>query len=129
MVVDTSAVLALLLDEPEAETFRVAIEDDDTRLVSAATLLETALVIEARKGEAGGRELDLLVHKAAITVVPLDEEQVSEARRAWRRFGRGRHAAALNFGDLFAYALARTSGEPLLFKGDDFSRTDVARVI
>ena len=129
MVVDTSAVLALLLDEPEAEVFRVAIEDDETRLVSAATLLETAVVIEARKGEAGGRELDLLVHKAAITVVPLDEEQVSEARRAWRRFGRGRHAAALNFGDLFAYALARTSGEPLLFKGDDFSRTDVARVI
>jgi ribonuclease VapC len=129
MVVDTSAVLALLLDEPEAETFRVAIEDDETRLVSAATLLETALVIEARKGEAGGRELDLLVHKAAIAVVPLDEEQVSEARRAWRRFGRGRHAAALNFGDLFAYALARTSGEPLLFKGDDFARTDVARVI
>lgn len=129
MVVDTSAVLALLLDEPEAETFRVAIEDDETRLVSAATLLETALVIEARKGEAGGRELDLLVHKAAIAVVPLDEEQVSEARRAWRRFGRGRHAAALNFGDLFAYALSRTSGEPLLFKGDDFARTDVARVI
>lgn len=129
MVVDTSAVLALLLDEPEAETFRVAIEDDDTRLVSAATLLETALVIEARKGEAGGRELDLLVHKAAMAVVALDEEQVSEARRAWRRFGRGRHAAALNFGDLFAYALARTSGEPLLFKGDDFARTDVARVI
>ena len=129
MVVDTSAVLALLLDEPEAETFRVAIEDDQTRLVSAATLLETALVIEARKGEAGGRELDLLMHKAAIAVVPLDEEQVSEARRAWRRFGRGRHAAALNFGDLFAYALARTSGEPLLFKGDDFARTDVARVI
>lgn len=129
MVVDTSAVLALLLDEPEAETFRVAIEDDDTRLVSAATLLETALVIEARKGEAGGRELDLLVHKAAIAVVPLDEEQVAEARRAWRRFGRGRHAAALNFGDLFSYALARTSGEPLLFKGDDFTRTDVARVL
>ena len=129
MVVDTSAVLALLLDEPEAEIFRVAIEDDETRLVSAATLLETALVIEARKGEAGGRELDLLVHKAAIAVVPLDEEQVSEARRAWRRFGRGRHAAALNFGDLFAYALARTSGEPLLFKGEDFARTDVARVI
>lgn len=129
MVVDTSAVLALLLDEPEAETFRVAIEDDETRLVSAATLLETALVIEARKGEAGGRELDLLVHKAAIAVVPLDEEQVAEARRAWRRFGRGRHAAALNFGDLFAYALSRTSGEPLLFKGDDFARTDVARVI
>ncbi len=128
MVVDTSAVLALLLDEPEAEAFRVALEDDQTRLLSAATLLEAALVIEARKGEAGGRELDLLVHKAAITVVEVDEEQVAEARRAWRRFGRGRHAAGLNFGDLFAYALARTSGEPLLFKGEDFTRTDVGRV-
>lgn len=129
MVVDTSAVLALLLDEPEAEAFRVALEDDETRLVSAATLLESALVIEARKGEGGGRELDLLVHKAAITVVPVDADQVSEARRAWRRFGRGRHAAGLNFGDLFAYALARTSGEPLLFKGEDFTRTDVARIL
>ncbi|OFW47007.1 MAG: ribonuclease VapC [Acidobacteria bacterium RIFCSPLOWO2_12_FULL_67_14b] len=129
MVIDTSAVLALLLDEPDADAFRVALEDDATRLLSAATLLEAALVIEARKGEAGGRELDLLVHKAAITVVPVDEDQVSEARRAWRRFGRGRHEAGLNFGDLFAYALARTSGEALLFKGEDFTRTDVARVL
>ena len=69
------------------------------------------------------------MHKAAITVVPVDEDQVSEARRAWRRFGRGRHEAGLNFGDLFAYALARTSGEALLFKGEDFTRTDVARVL
>jgi ribonuclease VapC len=129
MVLDTSALLALLLDEPEAEDFRAAVEDDATRLVSAATLLETALVIEARKGEAGGRELDGLVHKADIAVVPVDAEHVAEARRAYRRFGRGRHAAGLNFGDLFAYALARTSGEPLLFKGDDFARTDIGRVI
>jgi ribonuclease VapC len=129
MVVDTSALLALLLDEPEAESFRAVVEEEPTRLVSAATLLETALVIEARKGEPGGRELDLLIHKADMVVVPVDAEQVSEARRAYRRFGKGRHAAGLNFGDLFAYALARTSGEPLLFKGGDFSRTDVARVI
>jgi ribonuclease VapC len=128
MVIDTSALIALLLDEPEAEDFRVALEDDRTRLVSAATLLEAALVIEARKGDGGGRELDLLVQKAALTVVPVDEDQVAEARRAWRRFGRGRHDAGLNFGDLFAYALVRTSGEALLFKGDDFARTDVARV-
>jgi ribonuclease VapC len=129
MVLDTSALLALLLDEPEAEDFRAAVEDDATRLVSAATLLETALVIEARKGEPGGRELDALVHKADIVVVPVDAEHVSEARRAYRRFGKGRHAAGLNFGDIFAYALARTSGEPLLFKGDDFARTDIGRVI
>ena len=129
MVFDTSALLALLLDEPEAEAFRTAVEDDTTRLVSAATLLETALVIEARKGEPGGRELDLLVHKAEVEVVPVEAEHVSEARRAFRRFGKGRHAAGLNFGDLFAYALARTSGEPLLFKGDDFTKTDIGRVI
>jgi ribonuclease VapC len=128
MVLDTSALLALLLNEPEAEEFRTAVEDDLTRLVSAATLLETALVIETRKGEPGGRELDALIHKAEIEVVPVDAEQVSEARRAFRRFGKGRHAAGLNFGDVFAYALTRTSGEPLLFKGDDFARTDVGRV-
>jgi ribonuclease VapC len=129
MVLDTSALLALLLDEPEAEAFRAAVEEDTTRLVSAATLLETALVIETRKGEPGGHELDVLVHKAEVVVVPVDPEQVSEARRAYRRFGKGRHPAALNFGDVFAYALARTSGEPLLFKGDDFAKTDVGRVV
>ena len=129
MVLDTSALLALLLNEPEADAFRVAVEEDLTRLVSAATLLEAALVIEARKGEAGGRELDLLIQKAEIQVVPMDEEHVAEARRAYRRYGRGRHAAGLNYGDVFAYALARTTGEPLLFKGDDFARTDVRRVL
>jgi ribonuclease VapC len=129
MVLDTSALLALLLDEPEAQDFRTALEVDQTRLVSAATLLEAAIVIEARKGEAAGRELDRLIDKAAIDVVAVDADQVEEARRAWRRFGRGRHEAGLNYGDLFAYALSRTSGEALLFKGDDFRRTDVARVI
>lgn len=129
MVIDTSALLALLLEEREAETFRAAIEDDPTRLVSAATLLETTIVIEARKGTAGGRELELLVRAAGVVVVPVDADQVAEGRRAWRRFGRGHHPAALNFGDVFSYALARTSGEPLLFKGDDFARTDIARVV
>jgi len=129
MVLDTSALLALLLDELEAEDFRAAVEEDTTRLVSAATLLETALVIEARKGEPGGREFDTLIRKAEVVVVPVDAEHVSEARRAYRRFGKGRHAAGLNFGDVFAYALARTAGEPLLFKGDDFAKTDIGRVI
>ena len=129
MVLDTSALLALLLDEPEAEDFRAALEEDTTRLVSAATLLETALVIEARKGEPGGRELDTLIQKAEVVLVPVDAEHVSEARRAYARFGKGRHAAGLNFGDVFAYALARTAGEALLFKGDDFSKTDIRRVI
>lgn len=129
MVLDTSALLVLLLDEPDAESFRIAVEEDATRLVSAATLLETAIVIEARKGDAGGRELDLLLHRADAVVVPVDGDQVAEARRAYRKFGRGRHAAGLNFGDVFAYALARTSGEPLLFKGEDFARTDVSRAL
>jgi ribonuclease VapC len=97
--------------------------------VSAATLLEVAMVIESRKGEAGGAALDILVSQAAIEIVPVDGEQIAEARRGWRRFGRGRHAAGLNYGDLFSYALSRTTGEALLFKGDDFRRTDVARVI
>jgi len=129
MVLDTSALLALLLDEPEAEEFRIAVEEDATRLISAATLLETAIIIEARKGEPGGRELDALIQKADVVVVPVDAEHVSEARRAYRRFGKGRHAAGLNFGDVFAYALARSAGEPLLFKGDDFAKTDIGRVL
>ena len=129
MVLDTSALLAMLLDEPDAEVFRAAVDEDEVRLASAATLLETAIVIEAKKGESGGRELDLLLHRAEVAVVAVDAEHVAEARRAWRRFGRGRHAAGLNFGDVFAYALARVSGEPLLFKGDDFAKTDIARVI
>ena len=129
MVLDTSALIALLLDEPEAEDFRTALELDQARLVSAATLLETAIVIESRKGEAAGRELDRLIDKASVSVMPIDGDQIDEARRAWRRYGRGRHEAGLNYGDLFAYALSRVTGEPLLFKGDDFRRTDVARVI
>lgn len=128
MVLDTSALLALLLDEQEADAFRIAVEEDPRRLVSAGTLIETAIVIEARKGVAGGRELDVLMQKADIEVVPVDAEQAAEARRAFRRFGRGRHAAGLNYGDTFAYALARVTDEPLLFTGDDFGRTDVRRV-
>ena len=129
MVIDSSALLAILLDEPGADVLRHAIADAETRLMSAATLLESSLVIVRRKAAGGGRELDLLISKLAMEIVPVDAEQVDEARRGWRRFGRGRHAAALNYGDLFAYALSRTTGEPLLFTGDDFARTDVARVI
>ena len=129
MVLDSSTVIALLLEDPDADAIRLTIADSVTRLMSAATLLEAALVIENRYGEAGGRELDLLLSKLGIVIVPVDAEQIAEARKAWRRFGRGRHAAALNYGDLFSYALSRTSGEPLLFKGEDFARTDVARVI
>ncbi len=127
MVLDRSALLAVLLNEPEATAFRLAIEADSVRLLSAATLVETAIVIEARVGEGGGRELDLLLQKAAVEVVAVDAEQADLARRAYREFGKGRHAAGLNYGDCFSYALAHATGEPLLFKGHDFDKTDVPR--
>jgi ribonuclease VapC len=125
MVLDTSAILAILLGEPEAANFAERISQDSKRLLSAGTALELMIVIESRKGESGGRELDLLLHRAKIDVVPFDSEQAEIARIAWRQFGKSRHPAGLNFGDCFAYALAKISGEPLLFKGNDFSQTDV----
>jgi ribonuclease VapC len=128
MVLDTSALLVILLQEPEASAFATAIEADPVRLLSAASLLETAIVIESRHGEAGGRELDLLIHRAAIGVAAVDIAQIDVARHAFRTYGKGRHPAGLNYGDCFAYALSRTSGEPLLFQGDDFARTDVRAV-
>ena len=128
MVIDSSAVLALLFNEPEADDIEVAIDEDPVRLMSAASGLEAAIVVEARLGDAGGREFDLLLHKTGIELVAVTDEQMEVGRSAWRRFGRGRHEANLNFGDCFSYALAAVSGEPLLFKGDDFSKTDVAKV-
>jgi len=128
MVIDSSAILALLFNEPEADDIEVAIDEDPTRLMSVASGLEAAIVVEARLGAAGGREFDLLLHKARIELVAVTNEQMEVGRTAWRRFGRGRHAANLNFGNCFSYALAAVSGEPLLFKGDDFSKTDVLRV-
>ena len=129
MVLDSSAIIAILFDEPERPVFTNSIERDPRRLISAANLLESALIVEARRGEPAGRELDLLMHRADIQVVPVETEQVEIARSAWRRFGKGRHPAALNFGDCFAYALSAASGEPLLFKGEDFPRTDVPSVV
>lgn len=125
MVIDSSAILAVLLDEPEAPALARAIAADPRRLVSAFTALESSAVIEAKKGENGGREFDLLVHKAGLDIVPMDIGQVELARSAWRKFGKGRHPAGLNIGDCCAYALSRYSGEPLLYKGEDFSKTDV----
>jgi ribonuclease VapC len=129
MVIDSSALIAILLGEPEADSFAEVIAGALTRLMSAASALETAIVIEVRKGPAGGRELDLLLHRAQIDLVPFTEAQFEAARFAWRQYGRGNHPAGLNLGDCFAYALSKSSGEPLLFKGDDFARTDVKRVV
>ena len=128
MVIDTSALVAILSLEPEAARLAQAIEADPTRLISASTLLEAGIVMEARLGSAGGKERDLLVAKAGVVIEPLTADQASTAREAWRRFGKGRHAAALNFGDCCSYALARATGEPLLFKGTDFANTDIAAV-
>lgn len=125
MVIDTSAVVAILTKEDRADAFKMAIEKDPDRLMSAASLLETSIVLEARFGEQGGLELDLLVQRLEIRVVPVDLDQVAWARHAYRTYGKGRHAAALNFGDCFSYALAKVTGEPLLFKGQDFSRSDI----
>ena len=128
MVIDSSALVALLGMEPEAARLAAAIEADGTRLISAASVFEAAVVIESRYGPEGGRELDLLVAKAGLSVEPVTAQQAEIAREAWRRFGKGRHPANLNFGDCFSYALARVTGEPLLFKGTDFPQTDVAVV-
>jgi len=125
MVVDTSALLALLGMEPESARLAAALESDATRLISAATVVEAGIVIEARYGSAGGRELDLLIAKAGLSIEVVTAEQADVAREAWRRYGKGRHSAGLNFGDCFSYALAKVAGEPLLFKGDDFTQTDV----
>jgi len=125
VVIDTSALLAILLDEPERGKFLQLLSESETRLLSAANALETAIVVESRRGEAAGRELDLFLHRTKIEIVAVDAEQFSIARFAWRKFGKGRHPAALNFGDCFAYALTKMSSEPLLAKGEDFRRTDL----
>ena len=127
MVIDSSAIVAIAFNEPEAAAFESRIADDPVRLISAATILEIAMVIETRLGEPGGSELDLWLHKAGVEIVAVDAEQADLARRAWRRFGKGRHPAGLNYGDCFSYALAATRQEPLLFKGNDFSQTDIER--
>ena len=125
MVIDTSAILAMLLAEPAAERVIAAVDSDPRRLVSAATVVEASLVMLGRYGEAGDPPLDRLLRSLGAEVVPVDEEQVALARDAALRFGRGRSPASLNIGDCFSYALAVASDEPLLFVGDDFSKTDV----
>ena len=124
MVIDTSALLAILQNEAERRAFNQAIESAEVRRMAAANWVEVSIVVEARYGPAGLRDLDLFVDRAGIELVAVDVEQAHEARRAFSRFGKGRHPAGLNYGACFAYALARVLGEPLLFKGDDFARTD-----
>jgi ribonuclease VapC len=126
MVIDTSALAAIFFAEPERQRFLNAITSADNRLLSAASMLETGIVLESRQGEAAGREFDLFVVRANLQIVSVDAEQAELARSAWRRYGKGRHPAALNYGDCFSYALAKSSDEPLLAKGTDFALTDIA---
>jgi len=129
MVLDTSALLAILFDEPERRSFNEAIEAAGDRLLSVATLVETSIVLEVRYGAEGVRDLDEFLGTAGITVVPVDADQGQLARQAYRRYGKGRHAAGLNFGDCFSYALAKSVNESLLYKGMDFAKTDIPPAI
>lgn len=128
MVIDTSALVAILQKEPERRPFIEAIEAADSRLMAVATFVEISIVIEARHGAEGLRDLDHFISRAAIELVPVDAEHGKLARSAFSRFGKGRHRAGLNYGDCFSYALASQTGEPLLFKGEDFIHTDIAFV-
>lgn len=125
MIVDSSAVLAILFGEADARRHASAIMAAYPCRMSVANVLEASIALERRGGATAAHDLDALLERAEIELVPVTVEHLEAARRAWRRFGKGNHPAALNFGDCFAYALARTTGEPLLFKGGDFSQTDI----
>lgn len=126
MVLDASALLAILLGEPEQGRYIEGIALASRRLVSAATVVECGLVLTSRRGAGGVTRLHALLHEAKIEVAAVDSAQAQTAIEAFQRFGKGRHPAGLNFGDCFAYALAAVTGEPLLYKGDDFAKTDIA---
>lgn len=125
MVIDSSAIVAILLEEPECESYIAQITAAERRLVSAVSVVETGIVLESRRGDTGVREFNLFLHEAQLEIVPVDAEQAEAARTGWRKYGKGRHPAGLNLGDCFTYALARTAGEPLLAKGSDFAQTDL----
>lgn len=125
IVVDTSALLAVLLLEPDAAAYATAIAAEPDRMMSTVSLLEASLVLASKRGASAVRELDEIVKAAPIRAVPFAADHVAIARDAFMRFGKGRHPAGLNFGDCASYALAKALDARLLFKGDDFSRTDI----
>lgn len=125
MVIDSSAILAILFDESDGPVFVQAIKADEVRLMSAMSMLETSMLMLARRGEAGLARLDRMVAAMAIEIASFDRDQMLRAREAFARYGKGRHPAGLNFGDCAAYALAMAEAEPLLCKGADFAATDV----
>ena len=125
MIVDTSAIMAILFGESDAEFYDAAIVQAASRRMSVANFLEATMVFESHSGHAAGNALDAYLEEAHIQLEPVTLEQAQAARRAWQHFGKGNHPAALHFGDCFAYALAETTREPLLFKGGDFALTDI----
>ena len=125
MIVDSSALIAVLFNEPDAPIYAATIANAASCRISAANYVETAVVVESQSPIAGARQFDTFMRRAGITVEPVTEEQALLARQAYADFGKGRHPAGLNFGDCFSYALAKAYREPLLFKGEDFSRTDI----
>ena len=129
MIVDSSALLAILFNESDAETYARAIALASACRISAANYVEAAIVVEAQTKDGGSRQFDAFFRRAGIVIEPVTEEQAHLARQAYTDFGKGRHRAGLNFGDCFAYALAKTTGETLLFKGEDFKRTDISSAI
>ena len=129
MILDTSALIAILFQEPEADLFIRAIHDADCCLMSAGSFLELSLVLDRQAPLETGRQSEMFFRRAGIVIEPFTVEQAYLARQAFHDFGKGRHAAGLNFGDCFAYALARQTGQPLLFKGKDFRKTDVVSAL
>jgi ribonuclease VapC len=127
VILDTSAVGAIFFGEPEGDLYLQKIHDADHCSISAANFVELSMVIEGQLGPEAGRQLDMFFRRAEIVIEVVTVEQAHLARQAFFDFGKGRHPAQLNFGDCFAYALARSSGEPLLFKGTDFSKTDIRK--
>ncbi len=125
MVVDSSAVVTVLLQEPGFLEFVDAMVASDDPVISATTLVECSIVMAGRSGDVGIEDVDHLLSETGVRVMAVDARQALAAREAWAMYGKGRHPAGLNFGDCFSYALAVTSGRPLLFRGDDFARTDV----
>jgi ribonuclease VapC len=125
LIVDTSAVIAILFNEADAAVYAEAIAQAESCTISAANFVEVSLVVEAQTKGIGPRQVDAFFRRAGIAIEAVTEDQAYTARQAYSDFGKGRHPAGLNFGDCFAYALAKSSGEPLLFKGRDFAKTDI----
>lgn len=129
MVLDSSALVAVLFGEPDARKYIEALATVERKLISSVTKFETALVVEARKGEAGSVAFSKLLVGLSVDVIAFDSSMAEVAMDAWRRYGKGRHPAGLNFGDCATYALARIANEPVLFKGEDFPKTDLVPVL